>query len=44
MTDGEQQLLNMMMQLNNTMRTVAILLKNIKEKGIPVVTQESHRP
>lgn len=44
MTDGEQQIMNMLVQLNGTMRTVAILLKSIKEKGIPVVTQESHRP
>ena len=44
MTDGEQQILNMLMQLNSTMLKVAKLLMYMKENGVNVRTQESHAP
>lgn len=44
MTDGEQQILNMLMQLNSTMLKVAQLLAYMKENGVHARTQESHTP
>ncbi len=41
MTDGEQQILNMLMQINSL---VLKLLIEIKENGVKVRTQESHAP
>lgn len=38
MTDGDQAILNMLMQINNTL----VALKMKLEEGINVQTQESH--
>ncbi len=44
MTSGEQQILNMLMQLNSTVLKVVRLLESMKENGVKVITQESVVP
>lgn len=44
MTDGEQQILNMLMQLNSGLTKILFLLAKMQSVGVNVRTQESHRP
>lgn len=44
MTDGDRAILNMLMQMNNTLVAVQRLLMKFQMDGINVRTQESHTP
>lgn len=44
MTDGDQAILNMLMQINNSLVKMMMLLVKMKEDGVNVRTQESHAP
>lgn len=44
MTDGEQQILNMLMQMNSGIAQMLKILKKMQDDGVHVRTQESHAP
>lgn len=44
MTAGDQAVLNMLMQMNNSLMAILLLLQKMNANGINVKTQESHAP
>lgn len=44
MTDGDQAILNMLIQLNNSVLALKLLIAKMNENGIRVRTQESRAP